>query len=239
MSSAYGLFTALQHATCHVPRYRDHGLLHRDHGTVVLCHPRCMRRYWLYSCRYHFPLNLLYFLAGDVPVFLASYEYLASARSTYLRPFDTDAFVSITGSARTDSCTHVARPDPAGALWRAVHRPRGGGAIAGHRSDFGCWHCAGSPVRPLHSKTNERARQPSTLSLWDKRMQYAHRLDMRAPRTGLMTRSSSGICSSLSHHLSTCTLRQCWCRRRCLHRPKQRASTPTLLSPADGAGSVD
>ena len=92
----------------------------------------------------------------------------------------------------------------------------------------------------LHSKTNERARQlPSTLSLWDKRMQYAHRLDMRAPRTGLMTRSSSGICSSLSHHLSTCTLRQCWCRRRCLHRPKQRASTPTLLSPADGAGSVD
>ena len=105
MSSAYGLFTALQHATCHVPRYRDHGLLHRDHGTVVLCHPRCMRRYWLYSCRYHFPLNLLYFLAGDVPVFLASYEYLASARSTYLRPFDTDAFVSITGSARTDSCT--------------------------------------------------------------------------------------------------------------------------------------
>ena len=92
----------------------------------------------------------------------------------------------------------------------------------------------------LHSKTNERARQlPSTLSLWDKRMQYAHRLDMRAPRTGLMTRSSSGICSSLPHHLSTCTLRQCWCRRRCLHRPKQRASTPTLLSPADGAGSVD
>ena len=53
-----------------------------------------MRRYWLYSCRYHFPLNLLYFLAGDVPVFLASYEYLASARSTYLRPFDTDAFVA-------------------------------------------------------------------------------------------------------------------------------------------------
>ena len=92
----------------------------------------------------------------------------------------------------------------------------------------------------LHSKTNERARQlPSTLSLWDKRMQYAHRLDMRAPRTGLMTRSSSGICSSLSHHLSTCTLRQCWCRRRSPHRRKQRASTPTLLSPADGAGSVD